>query len=199
MHRIISTPIHEYSWHCLIMQLTLALQTLCNCASTVTCSCSFKNLHKLLRSWYEGKHWTFSFTSQAFVWNLQILFPDTCPKAGKNLICPVGLRNTCVDKDSCLEGTICCHDGCRRRCRSLPSSTSRPSTKGSMHACLLCFCIFCRVIFLAWIFLALANPQLPEVFQIFKEILSRRFFFSGERGQGLKRRRNFRTTGRTSS
>ena len=35
LHRIISTPIHEYSWHCLIMQLTLALQTLCNCASTV--------------------------------------------------------------------------------------------------------------------------------------------------------------------
>ena len=65
LHRITSTPIHEYSWHCLIMQSTLALQTLCNCASTVTCSCSFKNLHKLLRSWYEGKHWTVFFTSQA--------------------------------------------------------------------------------------------------------------------------------------
>ena len=60
LHRITSTPIYEYSWHCLIMQSTLALQTLCNCVSTVTCSCSFKNLHKLLRSWYKENTGLFS-------------------------------------------------------------------------------------------------------------------------------------------
>ena len=60
-----------------------------------------------------------------------LLFLDTCPEPPQNLICPIGLRNTCVDDASCRPGTVCCSDGCRKRCVD-PSSFSAPDS-GSGH------------------------------------------------------------------
>ncbi|KAJ7380107.1 hypothetical protein OS493_010818 [Desmophyllum pertusum] len=54
---------------------------------------------------------------------------DTCPKPAENLICLIGLRNTCFDDASCRQGTLCCNDGCRKRCRD-PSLFSRGATEG---------------------------------------------------------------------
>ena len=46
-----------------------------------------------------------------------VFVKGSCPKPGENLICPIGLRNTCVDDLSCgPPGTVCCFDGCRKRC-----------------------------------------------------------------------------------
>ena len=58
---------------------------------------------------------------------------DTCPKPPENLLCLMGLRNTCFDEASCVKGTLCCHDGCRRRCKD-PSQFSRGELEGKIKA-----------------------------------------------------------------
>lgn len=50
--------------------------------------------------------------------------PDSCPKPPQNLLCFIGLKNTCNKNTTCVTGTLCCSDGCRKRCRD-PSENNR--------------------------------------------------------------------------
>ena len=64
---------------------------------------------------------------------LLFFIADTCPAPPKNLLCFIGLKNTCTDSIKCRKGTLCCDDGCRRRCRD-PSNDSRGAGQGTKIA-----------------------------------------------------------------
>ena len=57
----------------------------------------------------------------------------TCPKPPQNLLCLLGPRNTCTNDSNCEQGTLCCYDGCRRRCRN-PSIFSGGAREGDVNA-----------------------------------------------------------------
>ena len=64
-----------------------------------------------------------------YLLSVVIFFADSCPKPPQNLLCFVGLKNTCNKNTTCIVGTLCCSDGCRQRCRD-PSENNRGATEG---------------------------------------------------------------------
>ena len=66
------------------------------------------------------------FSSLTSLW----FFADSCPKPPTNLLCFIGLKSTCTNDTKCVTGTLCCGDGCRKRCRD-PSENNRGAEKGT--------------------------------------------------------------------
>lgn len=57
---------------------------------------------------------------------------DTCPKPPTSLLCNVGVKNICTNATNCVAGTLCCSDGCRKRCRD-PSENNRGFEEGKFN------------------------------------------------------------------